>query len=289
GLTLDVAAARAMSGVALVLTAGDLRAAGVTQGLWAVTARDQRGQRGVATRRPVLAEDRVRHVGEPLALIAAETRDQALDAAEAIGVAYDEAPAHLELAPGGPPVHPEAADNLAVDWLLGDPEAVETAFARAAHVTRLTVRQNRVAVASLEARACLADWDGQRLHVAFNGQGVWTLKRELARMLGLSEDAVQVTTPDVGGGFGMKSMIYPEHFAVAQASRVLGRPVAWISDRAEAMVSDNGARDLDSLAELAFDADHRVLAYRVTTRSNLGAYNSQFGQNIQSELFSKVL
>ncbi|HPD91438.1 MAG: xanthine dehydrogenase family protein molybdopterin-binding subunit [Rhodobacter sp.] len=288
-LVLDVDAARQMPGIALVLTAGDLHAAGVTAGIWAVTARDQRGQRGIDTRRPILAEGTIRHVGEPLALIVAETREQGLDAAEAIEFDYTEHPAHLALEPGGPAVHAEAPDNVAMDWLLGDEDAVADAFARAAHVTRLSVRQNRVAVASLEPRACLAEWDGARLHFAFNGQGVWNLKRELARTLSLPEAAVQVTTPDVGGGFGMKSMGYPEHFAVAQASRALGRPVAWISDRAEAMVSDNGARDLESLAELAFDADLRLTGYRVTTRSNLGAYNSQFGQNIQSELFSKVL
>lgn len=108
-------------------------------------------------------------------------------------------------------------------------------------------------------------------------------------MLGLDEAAVHVTTPDVGGGFGMKNMGYPEQFAVAAASRLLGRKVAWISDRSEAMLADNGARDLTSLAELAFDAAGRMTGYRVTTRANLGAYNSQFAQSIQADLFSKVL
>ncbi len=286
---LDLGAARGMPGVAAILTAADLATAGVTGGLWAVAARDQRGRRGASPRRPVLAEGVVRHLGEAMAIIVAETQAQALDAAEAIAFDIDERPVHLDLGPGTATVHAEAPDNIAFDWQLGDAAAVTKAFGRAAHVTRLSVRQNRVAVASMEPRACLADWDGTRLHMAFNGQGVWTLKSELATMLSLPEDAVQVTTPDVGGGFGMKSMIYPEHFAVAQASRMLGRPVAWISDRAEAMLSDNAARDLTSLAEIAFDADHRILAYRVTTQTNLGAYNSQFGQQIQSELFSKVL
>jgi len=284
---LDVAAARAMPGVALVLTAADLAAAGLAPSLWAVIARDRRGVSGADPQRPVLAGEVVRFVGEAVALVVAATRAQAQDAAEAIGLEIDPLPPVLTL-DAGPALHPGMADSRAFEWHLGDPQAVAAAFDRAAHVTRITVTQNRVTTASLEPRAALADWDGQRLHMAFNGQGVWTLKRELARMLDLDPEQVRVTTPDVGGGFGMKVMIYPEHFALAQAARVLGRPVAWLPDRAESMLSDNGARDLVSTAEMAFDADHRILAYRVDSRSNLGAYNSQFGQNIQSELFSKV-
>jgi len=287
--SLDVEAARAMPGVAAVLTADDIGDAGMAPSMAASTPNDTRGGKGRKPARPVLAVDVVRFAGEALALIVADSREAALDALEAIEYDIDETPAHLEIAPGGAAVHAEVPDNLALDWQLGDAAAVAAGFARAAHVTRLEVRQNRVAVASLEPRACVADWDGARLHMAFNGQGVWGLKGELARMLGLSPEAVHVTTPDVGGGFGMKGFAYPEHFAVAQAARLLGRPVAWISDRSEAMLSDNAARDLVSTAELAFDADHRILAYRVVTRFNLGAYNSNFGQMIQSELFSKVL
>jgi len=286
---LDLSDALDMPGIVSILTAKDLKAADVTAPMWAVPARDKRGNKGAKPVRPILADTALRHVGEPIALILAETRAQALDAAEAIVVDYDEVPPHIALAAGGPTIHPEAPDNLAFDWMLGDEDAVTAAFAKAAHVTTLTVRQNRVAAASMEPRAACAQWDGERLHFVFNGQGVWTLKRELARTLNLPEDAVRVTTPDVGGGFGMKTMNYPEHFAIAQAARALGRPVAWLSDRSEAMVSDNGARDLTSTAELAFDAGNRLIGYRVNTLSNLGAYNSQFAQQIQSELFSKVL
>jgi len=286
---LDVEDARAMPGVVAVLTAYDLKAAGVTASLWGAPARDQRGHSGVSPHRPILADGIMRFAGEAVALVVAETRAEALDAAEAIVLDFDDAPAHVALDTGGPAVHPEAEDNLAYDWLLGDEDAVTAAFERAAHVTRLSVRQNRVMVASMEPRAAIAAWDGQRLHLTFNGQGVWIPKREVARILNLPPEAVHVTIPDVGGGFGMKSFVYPEHLAVAQAARVTGRPVAWVSDRAEAMLTDTGARDLTSVAELAFDADHRILGYRVRTKSNLGAYNSQFGQNIQSELFSKVL
>lgn len=285
---LNLDEARALPGVHGIWTGDDLAAAGVDGAIWAVTARDKRGQSGAAPDRPILSGDVMRHMGEPVALVVATSRHAALDAIEAIELDYDELPTHLALAPGGDAIHVQAPDNLAYDWMLGDPDTLDTAFARAAHVTRLPVRQNRLMVASLEPRAAFAEWDGKRLHLSYNGQGVWNMKRELARMLGLAPEDVRVTTPDVGGGFGMKAMGYPEYFAIAHAARALGAPVAWISDRAEAMLSDNGARDLTSEAEMAFDADHRIIGYRVFTRSNLGAYNSQFAQNIQSELFSKV-
>ncbi|KPQ07529.1 MAG: carbon-monoxide dehydrogenase large subunit [Rhodobacteraceae bacterium HLUCCA12] len=285
---LDIEQARAMPGVHGLWTAAEMAKAGVTESLWCVSARDRRGQVGAAPHRPVLADGIMRHMGEAVAMVVADSPAAALDAIEAIMLDFEDLPVQLALEPGDSAIHPEAPGNLAYDWALGDAQAVDAAFARAAHVTRLTVRQNRLMAASMEPRAACAEWDGKRLHMAFNGQGVWTMKRELARMLSLAPEDIRVTNPDVGGSFGMKAMVYPEHFAIAQAARELGRPVAWISDRAEAMLSDNGARDLTSTAEMAFDDRQRVIGYRVFTRSNLGAYNSQFAQNIQSELFSKV-
>ena len=154
----------------------------------------------------------------------------------------------------------------------------------------LTTHDNRVIVNSLEPRGCFAEIEEGRLHVAINGQGVWGHKTDLARWFGVDEGANCASpTPYVGGGFGMKAMRYPEHFLVALAARQTGRPVHWMSDRTEAMLSDNAGRDLDVTCTLGFDADHRLVAYKVDSLSNLGAYNSQFGQNIQSALFSKVL
>jgi len=288
-LSIDTSEASQMPGIAAILTADDLHAAGITGGLGTIPAKDQRGNIGITPRRPLLAEGRVRHVGEPIALVLAETREQGLDAAEAIIVDYDERAAHVAVALGGPQIYPEAPDNLAFDWMLGDEAAVTEAFAKAAHVTTLPVTQNRVAAASMEGRAAYAEWDAGHVHLAFNGQGVWGIKRELARAFGLDPAHVRVTNPDVGGGFGMKAMNHPEYFAITQGARVTGRPVVWVSDRSEAMLSDNAARDLISTAELAFDAGNRLLAYRVNTLSNIGAYNSGFAQNIQSMLFSKVL
>lgn len=292
---LDVAAARALPGVVAVWTAQDLAAVGVTHSIFGAAIADRHGGKGAAPHRPVLADGTMRHVGEPVAMVLAETRAQAQDAAEAIGLDFDELPVAMDLAPGGPEIHPEAPDNTGIDWEFGDGPGTDNAFARAAHVTRITVRQNRVTAASLEPRGAWADWvagtEGAegRLHFSFNGQGVWVMKREMARMLGLTPEQVRVTIPDVGGGFGMKVMVYPEHFAIAAAARALGRPVGWVPERGESIASDNGARDLQSTAEMAFDADQRIIGYRVRSRFNLGAYNSQFGQNIQTVLFSKVM
>ena len=286
---LDVADAREAEGVHLVLTNDDLEAAGITGSMAGVVLENRDGSRAADPHRPVLAKGKVRHVGEPVALILAETLEQARDAAEMILFDTEDLPAKLDLARGGAAVHEDVPDNLAFDWGLGDEAATETAFAEAAHVVRLEVGDNRIIVNAMEPRGCFADWDGERLHFGFGGQGVWGMKGELSRLLGLDKEAVHVTIPDVGGGFGMKAAPYPEYFAVAHAARTLGRPVRWMSERTEAMLSDHGGRDLTSTAELAFDADHRITAYRVRTRCNLGAYNSNFGQAIQTRLFSRVL
>ena len=286
--TLDVSAAQDMPGVCAIWTARDLDAAGITGSVLGVSLPDRRGGKGAAPKRPILADGIIRHIGEPVALVVAQTQAQAMDAIDAIELDFEELPVTLALEPGGPTLHPEAPDNVALDWALGDEAATQAAFESAAHITRLTVRQNRVTAASLEPRAALAEWDGTRLHFAFNGQGVWTMKRELAKTLNLDPEQVHVTTPDVGGGFGMKVMVYPEHLALAGAARALGCAVGWVAERGESIASDNGARDLTSTADMAFDADHRIIGYRVESRFNLGAYNSQFGQNIQTALFSKV-
>ncbi|QBF31136.1 xanthine dehydrogenase family protein molybdopterin-binding subunit [Thalassococcus sp. S3] len=286
---LDLEDAREAEGVHLVITAQDLEAAGVDLAMAGTVVKNRDGSEGAKPMRPLLAKGRVRHVGEPVAVIVAETMAQARDAAELIAFDYDELPAKMDLAPGGETVHPEAADNMAFDWGMGDEDATNAAFDKAAQVVSLEVGDNRVIVNSMEPRGCFAEWDGERLHLAFNGQGVWGMKDKLVESLGLEAEQVRVTNPDVGGGFGMKAMAYPEYTVVAHAARALGKPVRWMSDRTEAMLSDNGGRDLTSLAELAFDENHRITAYRVRTRCNLGAYNSQFGQPIQTQLFSRVL
>ncbi|GLO70914.1 carbon monoxide dehydrogenase [Phaeobacter inhibens] len=286
---LDLDMAREAEGVQAILTLADLEAAGISVGMDGAVVDNRDGSKGSAPERPMLARDRVRFVGEPIAVVIAETLEQARDAGEMIELDIDDLPAKVDLAAGGEQLHAEAPDNRAFDWGMGDEAATEAAFASAAHRVALQVEDNRIIVNTMEPRGCFATWAKGRLQFTYGGQGVWAMKKQLSDKLGLASEAVHVTTPDVGGGFGMKAMPYPEYFAVAHAARLLGRPVFWMSDRSEAMLSDNAGRDLTSLAELAFDADLRITGYRVHSHCNLGAYNSHFGQPVQTQLFSRVL
>ena len=285
---LDVSQARDAPGVHLVVTAADLVAAGLANAIPFTVIDSEDGSKAAAPRRPILAEGRVRFVGEPVAFIVADTLAAARDAAERVIFDFEELEPKLDLAIGGPEIHPEAPGNLCYSWGAGDKAAADKALDEAAHVVKVTVEDNRIMCASMEPRAIFAEMDGDRLHVCENGQGVWTKKAEIAAWLGVDPEMVHVTTPDVGGAFGMKTMRYPEHFLLSFAARGLRRPVRWMADRTESMLSDNGGRDLTCTAELAFDADCKLTGYRLHTVSNLGAYVSGFAQIIQSRLFSHV-
>ncbi|MDP3264116.1 MAG: xanthine dehydrogenase family protein molybdopterin-binding subunit [Tabrizicola sp.] len=286
---LDLSAARGVPGVHLVLASADLEAMGVTLGMKGDQIDTRGGGLGAAPERPVLARGRVRFVGEAIAVVVADTLAAARDAIDLIDIEINAHEVALHLKPEEPTIHPEAPQNLAFDYVIGDEAGVAAAFAKSAHVLEVEVVHNRVTAAPMEPRAAFAEWTEGRLHLCVNGQGVWTQRNELSRMLNLPRAQVRVTNPDVGGGFGMKAMTYPEYVVIAAAARALQRPVAWVSTRAEAMLTDNAGRDLVAKAEIGFDAGHRITGYRVTLVSNLGAYNSQFGQAIQTELFSKVL
>ena len=286
---LDVSEARAQDGVHAVYTVADLEAGGIGIGMRGMTMKNSDGTDGASPLRPILAKDKLRFVGEPIAMVVAETLAQAKDAAEMIVLDYDALSAKMDIGPGGALLHDDAPDNVAYDWHMGDEAATEAAFAAAARVVSLDVADNRVIVNAMEPRGCYAEMEGDRFHVAINGQGVWGPKDQLAEVFKLPADDFRVTNPDTGGGFGMKGMMYPEYFVIAFAARDLGRPVRWMSERTEAMLSDNAGRDLTSLTELAFDENNRITAYRVLNKANMGAYNSQFAQAIQTQLFSRVL
>ncbi|GFE63467.1 xanthine dehydrogenase family protein molybdopterin-binding subunit [Litoreibacter roseus] len=286
---LDVSDAAEAEGVHMVLTAETLKEAGIKNGMGASIIQNRDGTKGAAPRRPLLAEGRVRFVGEAVAVVVAETMAQARDAADLILLDADDLDAKVDVAEGGPEIHAEAPGNVAYDWATGDEDATAKAFDSAAYTTRLEIADNRIIANSMEPRGCFAEMQDGRLHVAFSGQGVWGFKASVSRALGLSPEDVRVTNPDVGGGFGMKSMDYPEYFVIAHAARAVNKPVRWQAERTESMLSDNGGRDLYSTAELAFDANHKITAYRVDTTCNLGAYNSGYAQFIQSELAAKVL
>lgn len=286
--TADLSAARGVPGVHLVLDAAGLEALGVDLAMEGERITSANGT-GAGPERPVLARGVVRFAGEAVAMIVADTLMQARDAAELVDLTLDELPVAMDLSPGGPTIHPEAPGNLAFDYTIGDKDGVAAALANSTHRLHLSVTHNRIIVASMEPRGAYAEYADGRLHLCVNGQGVWTQKSETARMLGMSPDDVRVTNPDVGGGFGMKAMTYPEYICIAAAARALGRPVRWIADRSESMLTDNAGRDLVAHTSIGFDADLRITAYDVNLVSNLGAYNSQYGQAIQTELFSKVL
>ena len=204
---LDVTEARAAPGVAGVFTASDLAAAGLTNGMDFSVIKNRDGSTAAAPARPILAEDRVRFVGEPIAFVVADTLMQAKDAAELIEFDFEELPVKLDLAEGGEELHAEAPGNLVFDWDKGDKAAVDAAMEGSAHRVRLEISDNRVFAVSMEPRGGFAVMEEGRLHLGYSGQGVWGLKSELAKWLGLGADDVRVTTPDVGGGFGMKAMI----------------------------------------------------------------------------------
>ncbi|SFP07033.1 xanthine dehydrogenase family protein molybdopterin-binding subunit [Tranquillimonas alkanivorans] len=287
--TLNVDDAREAEGVHCILTAADIEEMGARLGMSFTTVKNIDGSDGARPERPFLARDRVRFVGEPIAVVVAETLAQAKDAAELIEFDVDERDAHIDPVPGGAALHDEAPDNVAFDFGMGDEEAAEAAFAKAARTVKLRIEDNRIIVNSMEPRGAFAEWEDGRLHVCFGGQGVWGLKGDLSKIFKLDPDNVRVTNPDVGGGFGMKGFAYPEYFAIAAAAMKLGRPVRWMSDRTEAMLTDNGGRDLVSEAELAFDENLKITAYRIDSVCNLGAYCSNFAQQIQTNLFSRVL
>ncbi|MBW8268421.1 xanthine dehydrogenase family protein molybdopterin-binding subunit [Caldovatus aquaticus] len=295
-LRLDVAAARALPGVLGVFTAKDLREEGLGELPCAVPLKNADGTPRAETPHYALAEDRVRHVGDPVAFIVAETAKAARDAAEAVEVDYEVLPSVTDLAtatePGQPQVWDAARNNVCFDWEVGDKAKADALFAQAAHVTRLRVVNNRVVVASMEARAALAHYDQAtgRFTLHTNTQGSWLVRGLLANaVFRLPEDRFRVLTPDVGGGFGMKLFLYPEHVLVCFAARRLGRPVKWTSERTEAFLSDTHGRDNVTEGELALDKDGRFLALRTRNYANMGAYLSTFAPFIPTGAGTKVL
>jgi aerobic carbon-monoxide dehydrogenase large subunit len=224
-----------------------------------------------------LAVDKVRHAGEGVAMIVAETRTAALDAAELVQVDYDVLPAVVTaddaLNAGASAIWDQAPDNVCCDVHRGNKEAVDAAFARAAHVTRMEIRNNRVTGLPLEPAAALGlhDAANDRYTLRAGGQGTLIQKRALAGALGVDESKVRVVCRDVGGGFGTKNLIYREYVLVVWAARRIGRPVKWRGERSEAFFFDPYGRDLKSVAELALDADGKFLAVRTHNIQNLGA------------------
>jgi carbon-monoxide dehydrogenase large subunit len=294
--SIDTAAAKSLPGVLAIYTSADLAADGIGTLPCAAPVKNRDGSTMATPPHPVLADGMVRHVGDPVAFIVAETTKQARDAAEAVMVEYDVLPAITDLSramdDGVPQVWPEAKKNVAFDWQIGDKAKTEELFARAAHVTRLNVVNNRIVVSSMEARASLAEYDArtERWTLRTNTQGGWLLKDLLASaVFKVPAERFRVITPDVGGGFGMKIFLYAEQVLTCYAARKLGRPVKWVSERSEAFLSDTQGRDNLTLGELALDKDGRFLALRTRNVANMGAYLSTFAPYIPTIAGTGVL
>ena len=274
---VDTAAARAMPGVLAVLTGADLEAAGLGPMPINVFGQNRDGAPHPRPRQMPLATDRVRYVGDPVAFVVAETVAQAKDAAETVTLDIEELPAVTEArvaaAPDAPLLYPEAPGNLLLDWEYGDRAAVDAAFARAAHVTRLDLRNSRIVVCAMEPRAALGEFDAEdgRFVLRVGCQGVFTQRSLLAGPLNVPVEKVRVLTGQVGGSFGMKFTCYPEYVCALHAARVLRRPVKWTDERTDSFVSDSHGRDHDVTAELALDAEGTFLALRVNGYMNVGA------------------
>jgi len=280
---IDTTAAAGAPGVALVALGGDLVAEGIGTLPCHVALKNSDGTPIAKPKRTAIATDRVRHVGDTVALVLAETLAQARDAAELIEIDYEPLPAAIDLmgalAGDAPQVWPEAPGNTGIDWEVGNRAAVEAAFAQAAHVTKLRLINNRLIVNSMEARGVSAAYDAgsERFTVWSSTQGSHALREWLATdIFHLPADRVRVVTPDVGGGFGMKGFLYPEHVAVAWAARKSGRPVKWIAERGDAFLTDTHGRDNVSDVSLALDAEGRFLGLKVETVANYGAYVSSY-------------
>jgi carbon-monoxide dehydrogenase large subunit len=292
---IDAAHAVALPDVTAVLTGEGMAAAGVGPMLCLWKIRNADGTAMAEPPRHALARGRVRHVGEPVALVVAATPAAALDAAERVEVDYEPlasvTDAHRALAPGAPELHEAAPGNVCFRFARGDADGVAQAFARAAHVTRIGLVNNRLIGCAIEPRALLAvpGADGRSLTLHASTQVPHHIRRLVAEQLGMPEGSVRVIAPDVGGGFGYKGKHYPEETALAWAALRLGRPLKWVAGRTESFVADNQGRDHATTAELAVDADGRFLALRVATVANLGAYVSTFGAAIPSAIYSSLL
>ncbi len=292
--SIDTTGAAKADGVVGVFTAEDFSSLGGLPCGWLIHNRD--GTPMKEPKHPVLAEGKVRHVGDPVALVVAETREQAREAAELIDVDYEELPAVVDMkaaiASGAAQVHDEAPGNLCYDWELGDSAAVEDAIKNAAHVAKIDLVNNRLIANAIEPRAAIGDYSPANDHYTLytTSQNPHAIRLLMsAFVLAVPEHKVRVIAPDVGGGFGSKIYHYAEEALMISASKLLGRPVKWTADRSEAFLSDAQGRDHVTHAELALDKDGKFTALKVETLANMGAYLSTFATVIPTFLHGTLL
>ncbi|MGO4711751.1 xanthine dehydrogenase family protein molybdopterin-binding subunit [Bradyrhizobium sp. 2TAF24] len=245
---------------------------------------------------PAMAPETVRFVGQAVAVVIGETRNQARDGAEAVVVDYEELPAAADIraaiAPGAPQLHPEAPGNMIYDWHIGDEAATDAAIKNAAHVVELDLVNNRLVPNAMEPRAAVASYDAAEEHYTLytTSQNPHVARLVLSAFYNIApEHKLRVIAPDVGGGFGSKIYIYPEEMVALWASKRVNRPVKWTADRTEAFLTDAHGRDHLTKAEMAFDKDHKITGLRVKTYANLGAYMSLFSSSVPTYLYATLL
>ncbi|MEL6337502.1 MAG: xanthine dehydrogenase family protein molybdopterin-binding subunit [Pseudomonadota bacterium] len=294
-VSLDTAAAKAAPGVVAVYTAEDLAAVGGVPCGWQIT--DKNGEPMKEPKHPILAEGKVRHVGDPVVAILAESLEAAQDAAELVELEIEELPAVVDMTAaiaGGAAVHDEAPDNICYDWefVAENKQAVDDAIAAAAHVTTLTLVNNRLVANPMEPRAAIGEYDRSD-----DQHTLWTTSQNPhvirllmgAFVLSIPEHKLRVVAPDVGGGFGSKIYHYAEEALVTWAAKDVGRPVKWTASRSEAFLSDAQGRDHVTTIDLALDADNNFTALRCSTLANMGAYLSTFAPCIPTWLHGTLL
>ena len=296
-VSINGSAALAAPGVVAVLTGRDLaddQIGGLICG-WMIHSKD--GSPMNAGAHPAIAADVAKHVGDQVAMVIAETKAQARDAAELVEVEYEELSAVVDptqaQAAGAPQIHPEAANNLIYDWEIGNQADTDAAFASAANIVAMDVINNRLVPNALEPRAAIGSYDpAEEAFSLYNtSQNPHVARLVLSAFVGIApEHKLRVVAPDVGGGFGSKIFIYPEETACLWASkRIGGRPVKWTADRTEAFLVDAHGRDHVTKAEMAFDANNIITGFRVSTIANIGAYMSTFSSSVPTYLYATLL
>ncbi|MDX5362378.1 MAG: xanthine dehydrogenase family protein molybdopterin-binding subunit [Alphaproteobacteria bacterium] len=293
---IDASEALAMPGVHAVLTGKDFaedKLGSLICG-WMIHSKD--GSPMKVGAHPSIAADTVKHVGDQVAVVIADTREQARDAAEKVAVDYEELPAVIDpvkaMDPGAPQIHPEAPNNHIFTWPIGDEAATDAAFKGAAHVVKIDVINNRLIPNAIEPRAALAVYDeAEESYTLYNTtQNPHVARLVLSAFVGVApEHKLRVVGPDVGGGFGSKIYVYPEETVCLWASKKVGRPVRWTAERTESFLTDAHARDHVTHAEMAFDADHRIIGFKVNTIANIGAYMQIFSSATPTYLYGTLL
>jgi aerobic carbon-monoxide dehydrogenase large subunit len=280
---IDTSTARTMPGVLGIWTGADLEAAGYKPFFCGLPLKNRDGSPILQTNRPPLTTDKVRYVGDAVAFVVAETAAQARDAAEAVELDIEALPAVTDAAeatkPGAPQLYDHIPNNVALDYHYGDTAKVEAAFASAAHVTRLDIVNNRVAVVPMEPRVALGHYDKatERYTLQAPTQGVSGNRAMMARILNVPPEKIHLLTANVGGSFGMKNVNYPEYACILHAAKALDRPVKWTDERSTSFLSDSQGRAQLIHAELALEADGKFLAVRLSGYGNIGAFIAGVG------------